>query len=363
MTDTVTNTSVPTKIRHFRPEDNAELQAIEVQCAQGDPQTASWYAVFDDFTLRARKYEHHDILVLEDVSTSKAIGTAAVGIKELRWISNDGSSPTIATVGHCFNLRMHPAYRGKRLSRPLVEERKRLAKEAGCTHIYATIAPSNNPSLALFRPSTILVAEGFAANLPLPPMVDQGGTGNELTFQLVEPPKALELMTKYHGNKLFFPQDMDNLLSSKHCFGSWIATCNRTNSLAFFSLWDSSSAFQWQMIVKGQELPLTNIVNIFGIAVEGGDLGIFCLDALIRHISVQPILRNHHRIHAFLSSDELSETLRAKSSASGCGEPCFALEHMTPVSVCVAPTEGDPSQDTRFEAISGNQFFCDPRDY
>jgi hypothetical protein len=74
MADEVYNT----KVRPYTEEDNEEMKACEKLCMQGDPQELSWYAVFDDFTKRAKKYESYSILVLEDLDTKMAIGTASV---------------------------------------------------------------------------------------------------------------------------------------------------------------------------------------------------------------------------------------------------------------------------------------------
>jgi GNAT superfamily N-acetyltransferase len=341
-----------TLVRPYKDEDNDAMKTMEKVCMQGDPQEFSWYAVFDDFTKRAKKYESYSILVLEDLDKGTAIGTASVGIKTVNWI--DGQR---GRVGHAFNLRLHPIYRGKGMAKPLVEERKRIARQAGCSHLYATIARTNIPSLKLFRPCATFDIYCFATNLGDITRADSERNAQQqpkdITFQCLSPSQGNAVITKYHGTKLFFPEDLLEVLQHPHCLGTWLAEDETTQSSAVFALWDSSATFKWQMTQMGVVLPLQSVANIFGLHMTG-PTGDACLEALLHHVKTHA-LPNHQRIHAFMAPDDMARKIKASSS--------FLTLISSSITLCISPTEGNPTDDKRFEGVSAEIIFCDPRDY
>ena len=161
------------------------------------------------------------------------------------------------------------------------------------------------------------------------------------------------MITKYyHGTKLFFPEDLLEVLQHQHCLGTWLAEDETTQSSAVFALWDSSGTFKWQMTQKGVLLPLQSVANIFGLNMTG-PAGEACLAALLHPVK-KNALPNHQRIHAFMAPDETSRQLKAAS---------FFLKLATTITLCIVPTEGNPTDEKRFEGVLAETIFCDPRDY
>ena len=161
------------------------------------------------------------------------------------------------------------------------------------------------------------------------------------------------MITKDHGTKLFFPEDILEVLQHEHCLGTWVAHDPKSQSSAVFALWDSSGSFKWQMTYKSVLLPLQSIANIFGLNMTG-PAGETCLEALLHHVK-KHALPNHQRIHAFMAPDEMSRKIKGSSSSF--------LQLMTTITLCVSPTEGDPADDKRFDGLAAETIFCDPRDY
>jgi GNAT superfamily N-acetyltransferase len=340
-----------TQVRPYKEEDNEAMKTMEKVCMQGDPEDFSWYAVFDDFTKRAKKYESYSILVLEDLEKGTAIGTASVGFKNVNWIGGQSGR-----VGHAFNLRLHPIYRGEGIAKPLVEERKRVALQAGCSHMYATVARTNIPSLKLFRPCATFDIDCFGTNLGDITIADVEANyqqqSKDIRFKCLSPSQGAAVIKKYHGTKLFFPEDLLEVLQHQHCLGTWLAEDETTQSSAVFALWDSSGTFKWQMTQKGVVLPLQSVANIFGLNMTG-PAGEACLEALLHHVK-KHALPNHQRIHAFMAPDETSQKIKVSS---------LFLTLVSTITLCISPTEGKPTDEKRFEGVSAETIFCDPRDY
>lgn len=181
-----------------------------------------------------------------------------------------------------------------------------------------------------------------------------------MSFKCLSPSEGAAMVTKYHGTKLFFPEDLLEVLQHEHCLGTWLAevqhdhedTTTTTKSSAVFALWDSSGTFKWQMTQKGVVLPLQSIANIFGLSMTG-PAGEACLEGLLYHVK-KHALPNHQRIHAFLAPDETSRKIKASS---------LFLTLVSSITLCISPTEGDPKDEKRFEGVSAESIFCDPRDY
>lgn len=358
------------RIRPYVDTDNAAMQAMEKACVQGDPSNFTWYAVFDDFSDRAKKYELHSILVMErasstgdDDSSHHAIGTASVGMKRINWL-DEQKNPTVSWVGHAFNLRLDPNYRGRGLSAPLSAERKRVARESGCTHLYGTIAPTNIPSLRAFRPCETLYMDYFSSVLPELCESMNDVSPNEQSDNIVctqlNNEEALKWITQAHGTQLFFPADIRDILQHKHCLGVYRASTttnqqsDQTSSSSTFALWDSSASFRWQLTQNGVQLPLQRIAVVFGLELVG-PLGFECLEYLFRYLRPR-VLAKHQRLSCPLARNALSEQLKAATNGT--------LQPAADIALVISPTIiGDEKNDTRFNNVTSDMIFCDPRDY
>ena len=321
-------------------------------------------------------------MVLEDVETGRVMGAASLGMKQMTWINdNTGDNVESGKVGHCFNLRLHPDYRGKGLSKPLAQKRKELAAARGCTHIYGAVAPTNTPSLRLWEPLCDSTNHWvFMLEIDqLPPLPNNSVAIKASCQEIPKGPQAGALMRQTHGKKLFFPCDIDDLSQHSNCLGTFQGNYNSsddnesTTTSVLFGLWDSSATHKWQFCFHGQKLPVQYQAVMYGLCANNEDCRTDndsssskteCFQALLHHAIESTLVGTHQRILCFVPAES-----NVGHWMSSMKQP-IGWEYMSDMTLNITRCTNDDNpgqqqdQSRFFSAVnSPNNVFCDPRDY
>lgn len=126
-------------IRKANKDDNTELLNVERMCPQGK----SLVLQFDrspDFFSRSRVYDRYTVYVAEQ--EGRIVGTVGTTIKEF----NMDGKPVKGI--YIYDLRVHPAFRGKGIGLKLVQH---VTMGENADLAYGIIMAENLPSIALFK--------------------------------------------------------------------------------------------------------------------------------------------------------------------------------------------------------------------
>jgi ribosomal protein S18 acetylase RimI-like enzyme len=189
-------------IRIANDADNTELLNLEKMCPQG----TSLVLQFDrspDFFLRSRVYDNYKVYVAEE--EGKIIGTVGATLKEFNMNKE-------AVKGfYIYDLRVHPAFRGKGIGSKLVQQV--MVEEDEADLAYGIIVEDNYPSVALFKRLGFQnIHDLTLLNAPLYKRQEQiSGKIREMTVD--DAPSVVNLINHHcRNNDLFAPLSVDNFL-------------------------------------------------------------------------------------------------------------------------------------------------------
>jgi ribosomal protein S18 acetylase RimI-like enzyme len=189
-------------IRVADDADNAELLDLEKMCPQG----TNLVLQFDrspDFFLRSQVYDNYKVYVAEE--KSKIVGTVGTTIKEF----NMGKEAVKGV--YIYDLRVHPAFRGRGIGSKLVQQV--MAEENEADLAYGHIMEENYPSIALFKWLGFQnIHDYMLLNVPLYKRQEQ--TTNKVRKMIPDDaPKVVDLINDhYHRHDFFAPLNTDSFL-------------------------------------------------------------------------------------------------------------------------------------------------------
>jgi ribosomal protein S18 acetylase RimI-like enzyme len=190
-------------IRAADDADNAELLDLEKMCPQG----TSLVLQFDrspDFFLRSRVYDNYKVYVAEE--EGKIAGMVGATLKEFNM-----NEEAVKGV-YIYDLRVHPAFRGRGIGSKLVQQV--MADENEADLAYGIIMEENYPSIALFKRLGFQNIHGIIfLNVPLYKRQEQTAIKvRKMTAD--DAPSVVDLINDHYRNHDFFaPLSVDSFLN------------------------------------------------------------------------------------------------------------------------------------------------------
>ncbi len=196
--------------------DNAELLDLERMCPQG----TSLVLQFDrspDFFLRSKVYENYNVYVAEE--KGRIAGTAGATLKEF-----NVNGEAVKGV-YIYDLRVHPAFRGRRIGSELVQRVMKEENEADLA--YGIIMEDNYPSIALFKRLGFQKIHDFML-LSVPLYRKKEKTTNRARkMNADDAPRVVNLINDYYRNHDFFCATCPRRLPQQNETTSrlWVSRC------------------------------------------------------------------------------------------------------------------------------------------
>lgn len=254
--------------------DNEELLDLEKMCPQG----TSLVLQFDrspDFFLRSRVYESYKVYVAEE--EGKIVGTVGATLKEI----NMGED--VVKGAYIYDLRVHPAFRGRGIGSELVQQV--MAEENEADLACGIIMEENYPSIALFRQLGFQnIHDILFLNVPLYKRREQVASQvRKMTADDV--PSVVDLINDHYRNHDFFvPLSIDNFLNRTRQLTDYgfqgiqvVGVENRIVACA--GLWDYSRIFRTSVLRATPRLKMLSYVlrfaNLFTSTMKLPSVGEF----------------------------------------------------------------------------------------
>ncbi|CAM6095826.1 unnamed protein product [Calypogeia fissa] len=224
-------------VRFYNKEtDLARVVDWERKCEAGPGgQVALLQDVLGDPLCRVRHFPAYTMLVAE-IGT-EIVGVIRAGIKVLVCGKKGASAPSpvgrgltsvdvpvYTRAGYILGLRVSAAHRRMGIGHKLAVKMEDWCKEQGAEYVYFATTKDNEASVKLFtkrlqyepfRNPAILIQPVFVHSRPAPAHVE---------FTKLSPEAAIAFYRARLGTQEFFPKDIDKVLDSKLCAGTWVAT-------------------------------------------------------------------------------------------------------------------------------------------
>lgn len=194
-------------IREALPEDNDELQRLQVQCPQGTSLVVSTVNI-PDFFARVKPYESYKVYVAcED---EHIIGSMACAVR--KGIVNG----TISRIGYEFQAFTSSSYRRKGIAKTLHQHIENYLKQQDVVLSYCLLMEGNFPSIKLFE------RQGFkpCCELVMPALIvyKEMGVESSRNIRSATPHDmraiAELLNTTWQNYELYHPTSAEDLLQS-----------------------------------------------------------------------------------------------------------------------------------------------------
>jgi ribosomal protein S18 acetylase RimI-like enzyme len=226
-------------IRVADDADNTELLNLEKMCPQG----TSLVLQFDrspDFFLRSRVYDNYKIYVAEE--EGKIVGTVGATLKDFNM------NEEIVKSLYVYDLRVHPAFRGKGIGSKLVQHV--IVEENEADIAYGIIMEENYPSIALFKRLEFQnIHDLMLLSVPLYKRQEQNAS-EVRRMSTDDVPGVVDLINSHYGNYDFFtPLGIDSFLNrtrqlADYGFKSMLIVKVKNRIVACAGLWDYSRIFR-----------------------------------------------------------------------------------------------------------------------
>jgi len=229
-------------IREATPEDNLELQELQVKCPQGKTLIVSVVNT-PDFFARAKAYESYKVYIAYEDNCM--IGSAACGMRQAFINGN------IRRVGYEFQYFTSPDYRGKGIAKQLHLQIEDHLIQCGAVLSYLLVIEGNLPAMRLFanlgfEHHRALVMPGLAIykNMDL---AHKGGIRPTTPEDLAAVAKLLN--ETWQGYDLYEPTSAEALTqfvnrTPAYSLNNLLVLEDRGEILACLGFWD------WRQIMK-----------------------------------------------------------------------------------------------------------------
>ncbi len=249
-------------VREARPEDSAELQALQAKSTVGKTLILSMVNA-PDFFARANAYETYKVFVA--TKHDRIIGSAACAIR-------DGLvRGKMHRIGHEFQYFTSTYYRKRRVGSLLRERIEDYLNSEGVDLSYVPILEGNLPGMRLFeghgfRLHRSLVMPGLAVYKEM----DVAATGTIRPIATADLPTVAELLNQtWEGHDLYEPTSADALArfvsrTPEYSFENLLLLEDRGQILACLGFWDWGKLTQITVIAPSRAMRMRGL--LMGIA-------------------------------------------------------------------------------------------------
>jgi GNAT superfamily N-acetyltransferase len=313
-------------IRVAEGADNSELLDLEKLCPQG----TSLVLQLDrspDFFLRSRVYDNFRVYVA--VEEGKVVGTVGATLKEF------SSGEEVVKGVYVYDLRVHPAFRGRGIGSKLVQ--KVIAEENEADLAYGIIMEANHPSITLIKRLGFQNIHDFV--LLSVPLYKRYETAMSKVRKITvdDVPSVVDLINNHYSNHDFFPPlSIDNFLNrtrqlTDYGFQSTQVIEVNNKIVACAGLWDYSR------ILRASVLHVTAGLKMLTYALRFANL--FTNTMKLPSVG-EPFKLMYVTDFAFTGETEpvreLIENCLSLSYSSGCNFLVFSLDPLNPTIPMIA---------------------------